>query len=126
DEKTPPGNSMDDSRSSSRPPLQPPSLGRTDLDRRWRGKPFDDRSLDLGPNTPLDLAHERLFFRANERDGNAGLLGPRRSAHPMNVIVRRHGWLVVDDVTDVFDVEAARRDVGRDECAIFSALEVGE
>ena len=40
----------------------------------------------------------------------------------MDVIFRMLGHIIIDDMTDASDVEAARRDVGRDHYFIFAAL----
>ena len=63
----------------------------------------------------LDVAQQPVLARLDERDRHALAAGPTGPPDPMDVGVgvRRH--VEVDDVRDVLDVEAAGRDVGRDE-----------
>ena len=50
--------------------------------------------------------------RLDERDGGAGLAGASRSPRPMDVLLAGFGEVVVDDVREVGNVDAAGRDVG--------------
>src|SRR5437016_675974 len=111
---------------SLRPALQSPPFRRANLDNRRGCETFDDSTLDLHSYAALDLAHERLFLRADKRDRDARLLRARGAAYTVDVIVRGHGWLVVDDMADVFDVQTARGNVGRDERVELTALEIGK
>src|SRR5688572_29454765 len=55
-----------------------------------------------------------------------GELGASRAAYPVDVVFGRGGNVEVDDVSQRLDVDATRRDVGRDEHAILTALEPGQ
>ena len=74
----------------------------------------------------LDLAEERPLVDADERDRVAGRSGPARPADPVDVVLGDHRQLVVDDVRQLLDVEAARGDLGRDEDRGAAGLEVVE
>ena len=64
---------------------------------------------------PLDVAQELVLVDADERDGLARGARATGAPDPMDVIVRHVGQVVVDDVRQLVDVDAARRDVGGDE-----------
>ena len=51
----------------------------------------------------------------DQRDRDAGAPGPTGAADPVHVGLLVLGALVVDDVGDVVDVDAAGRDIGRDQ-----------
>ncbi len=81
---------------------------------------------DLHPDQLLDRGEGLDVVLAGEGDRPAGLAGARRPADPVDVVLRVHRQVDVDDVRDAVDVEAARRHVGRDEDRELSRLEVGE
>src|SRR5258708_4491543 len=60
------------------------------------------------------------------RAGRRGLLGPRRAAHTVHVVVWLTGHVEIDHVAERRHVDAARSDVGRHEHLIPAALESGE
>ncbi len=74
----------------------------------------------------LDLAEERPLVDADEGDGVAGRSGPPRPADPVDVVLGDHRQLVVDDVRQLFDVEAARGNLGCNEDRCTAGLEVVE
>src|SRR5450759_867865 len=74
----------------------------------------------------LDLAEIRLFLRCDEREGVARQLGARRAAHAMDVVLGDVRDVEVHDVREGLDVDAACRDVRRDEDLEPSVLERGE
>ena len=76
------------------------------------------KALDLGKQWPL--------VNADERDGVAFLAGTTGAADPVDVVGRDHGQLIVDDVRQRVDVEAPRRDLGRDQNRNLVLLEVGQ
>src|SRR5438067_481833 len=78
-----------------------------------RRAPFGLRKLDL--NQLLDVAQEGGLFVVAERDRDARRAGPRRAADAVHVALRNVRQVVVDDVADAVDVDAARRDVGCDQ-----------
>src|SRR5262245_47309413 len=62
--------------------------------------------------------HRRMqtpFHRSHERQRAARLAGAARATRAVHVVLELERELVVDDEFDVVDVDAARRDVGRDE-----------
>ena len=71
------------------------------------------RNLEL--DEPLDLLQQAAFLGVAEGDRVARLARARRAADPVHVGLRFHRQVVVHDVRDVVDVEAARGDVGGDE-----------
>ena len=98
------------------------ALGRArrvvELGNRHAGKALSDRALDL--------AEIAFLVRRDEREGVARHLGAGRAADPVDVVLGHVGDVEVDDVRKGLDVDAARRDVGRDEHPIPAALEAGE
>src|SRR5262249_51017960 len=74
----------------------------------------------------LDGAQVGDFLAVDERDRDAGGPGARGAADPMHVGLGLVWHVVVDDVTDALDVDAARRDVGRDEGADLAGAELAE
>ncbi len=84
-------------------------------------------SVGIGaPEDVLDLPQELHLVDADQRDGLAGDAGATGPADPVDVVLGDHRQLVVDDVRQRIDVEAARRDLGRDEDGRATRLEVGE
>ena len=74
----------------------------------------------------LDLGQTFVLFRAHQRDRRAGGAGAAGAADAVHVVVGRVRQVEVDDVRQLLDVEAARRDVGRDQHADLARLEVVE
>ncbi len=94
--------------------------------RRRGGARFetgDDDLLDLELGQLLDLGEARLFLGRDQRGGFALLAGAAGAADAMHVVLGDARQLVVDDVGQVVDVEAARRDVGGDQHAHRAGLE---
>ncbi len=56
-----------------------------------------------------------MLLRCAERHGGAGRSRPACSADAMYIRFWFRGEVIVDDVRDAFDIQAASRDVGRDE-----------
>ena len=71
--------------------------------------------LELGVRRRLDVAQQPVLARLDQRDRHALAAGAPGPADAMDVGVGVRRDVVVDDVRDVLDVEAARRDVGRDQ-----------
>src|SRR5687768_2898044 len=63
----------------------------------------------------LDLDEQLDLVGGDERDRFARESRPAGAADAVHVVFGRVRQLVVDDVRKLLDVEAARRDVGRDE-----------
>ena len=74
----------------------------------------------------LDRAEIRLLVGGDERERVARLLGARRASDAVDVVVGDVRDVEVDDVRQVLDVDAARRDVRRDEDLGRPVLEPGE
>ena len=71
--------------------------------------------LERLPDRPLDVPQQPVLARLDQGDGHALAPGAPGPPDPVDVGVRRGGHVVVDDVRDVLDVEAAGRHVGRHE-----------
>jgi hypothetical protein len=71
--------------------------------------------LELRLDEALDLADPADLAEGDEGDGDARLAGPAGPADPVDVGLRALGDVVVEDVGDVRDVEAAGGDVGGDQ-----------
>ena len=80
-------------------------------------------ALDRPPHHLLQRLHVRLIVRSHETDRVADGLRASRAADAVHVILGVHREVEVDDVRDPLDVDAARRDVGRDEDANRTSLE---
>ena len=78
-------------------------------------EPGDDGSRQRPLDELLDVAQELVLVDADERDRLARGAGAARAPDPVDVIVRHVGQVVVDDVRQLVDVDAARRDVGGDQ-----------
>ena len=74
----------------------------------------------------LDIAQEHAFLLVAERDGDAVGAGPRGAADAVDIAFGHVRQVVVDDVADAVDVDAAGGNVGRDQDAQLAAFEVGE
>ena len=74
----------------------------------------------------LDVAQERHFLVVAERDRDALRAGARGAADAVHVALRNVRQVVVDDVADAVDVDAARRDVGRDQRLELAGAERAE
>ena len=71
----------------------------------------------------LDVAQERPLLAVAERDRDAVGAGARGAADAMHVALRDVRQVVVDDVADAFDVDAAGGDVGGDQGAHLAVAE---
>ena len=93
---------------------------------RSGSKPGDHLGRDRAAQEGLDVAQERRLVHAHERDR---LAVGARAAGPtdaVDVVLGDHRQLVVDDVGQLLDVEAAGGDVGRHEDGDAALLEVGQ
>ena len=66
-----------------------------------------------------------MLLRCAERHGDAGRTCPACAADAMDISFRFRGKVKVDDVRDVFDIQATSRDVGRDEYGRLRRAELG-
>ena len=85
------------------------------------GRPLD---RDLAADQLLDRVEREDVVVARERDGGSFRAGAARPADPVHVVLGILGQVVVDDVGDALDVEAARSDVRGDEDGEPPVLEV--
>ncbi len=75
------------------------------------------------PHRPLDGEPVRLLLGSHEREGVADLAGPGGAPDAVDVVLGDVGHVEVDDVGERLDVDAARRDVGRDQHPQAAVLE---
>ena len=71
-----------------------------------------DRRAELEPEGPLEDAHLGVLVVLGQRDRPAVAPGASRATAAMQVVLAIAGRLVVDDRSDVVDVDAAGRHVG--------------
>ena len=64
--------------------------------------------------------------RVAEGDRDAVGAGARGAADAVDIALRHVGQLEIDDMGDAVDVDAARRDVGRDQHADAAGAEIAE
>jgi len=71
----------------------------------------------------FNIAQERGLRRIAQRDRDAVSAGARGAADAV-VAFQHVGQLKIDDMRDVVDVDASRRDVGRDQNANAAVAEI--
>ena len=81
---------------------------------------------DLAADQFLDRAEKRHFVGTAEGNCRARTAGTRRPADTMHIALRIVGHVVVEDVGDARDVDAARGDVGRNQVAQPAGTEGGK
>ncbi len=86
----------------------------------------DDLAWNRTLDQPLDVAKECVLVDANERDRLAARARTAGAADAVDVVLGNVRHVVVDDVRQRLDIDAARRDVGRDQHGDVAVLEVGE
>src|SRR5690606_27730681 len=74
----------------------------------------------------LDLAHLMTIRVRGERNGNPGLAGTTGTADAVHVILGKFRQVVVDDVGDAVDVDAARSHVGRHQYLDVAVTQLGQ
>ena len=72
------------------------------------------------------MSRRKMLVDAYQRDRLAGRTGAAGAADAVDVVLGDVRQLEVDDVRQLVDVDAARRDVGRDEHLQVAALEFGQ
>src|SRR6185369_7892693 len=92
-------------------------LGREALDHLRRNLAFGEA---------FDFLPEPFLVQAHQADGGAVVAGPAGAADPVHIVFRHVRDFVIHHVRQVVDVDAARGDVGGDQCADVSALETGQ
>ena len=97
-------------------PGSPPVTGRTARSRGLLGSEHRrlPQPLDLLSDEALDRLQPARVLGGDERDRHSLATRARGAPDPVNVVSRRVRQVVVDDVRDVVDVDAACGDVGRD------------
>src|SRR5579863_2773073 len=83
-------------------------------------------SFDLDAELAFELKEVGALFPQEKRGGNAVFTGAAGAADAVDEVFGDIGKVVVDDVGDVLDVDAASGDVGGNEHAILPALETSE
>ena len=78
---------------------------------------------DLRAGQLLDIVDRLGVGAGHQGDRDAGLAGAAGAADAVDIIVRMPGHVVVEDVADALDVEAAGGDVGGDEDVDLVILE---
>src|SRR5690606_37104351 len=97
-------------------PLRPASAGGPHLRSCFKGRVAPAvLGFDLLPRQPLDVAQIGALLTVAERDRDAFCTRTRGAPDPVNVAFRNVRQLVVHDVRHLVDIDAARRDVCRDE-----------
>src|SRR5215212_10385942 len=97
--------------------------------RRRRRHVLVGRCLDDGDalvGQPLDALELAALAAVAERQGDARGAGTRGAADAMDVALGVGRQLVVDDVRDARDVDAARGEIGGDQHAGLAAAEIVE
>src|SRR5262249_18655655 len=84
----------------------------------------DDRDALL--DQPLDVAQIGALLAGAEGDGNAARPGTRGAADAVDIALGLVRQLEIDDMAHAVDIDAARRDIGRDEDARLSGTEIVE
>jgi len=104
-----------------------------DAIRSGRGAIFFESGLAVGGNSfnldaelALELKEIGALFPQEKSGSDAAFTGAACAADAMDEVFRHVGKIIVDDVGDVLNVDAASGDVGGHEHAILPALEPGE
>ena len=74
----------------------------------------------------FDRLHEAFFIHADEADGLAFCTRAARAANAVHVVFWHVGNFVIHHMGQVVDVDAARGNIGRHQCAQGAAFEVGQ
>ena len=93
----------------------------------WLGaEAFDVFDGELLLGEAFDVHHEAFLVQADQADGLAVGAGAPGAADAVHVVFADVGNFVVHHVRQVFDVDAAGRDVGGHQSADVAALEAGQ
>mmetsp|Transcript_6388 Transcript_6388/g.21367 ORF Transcript_6388/g.21367 Transcript_6388/m.21367 type:complete len:495 (+) Transcript_6388:394-1878(+) len=87
------------------------------------GRLLERELVELAPHLRLDRLDPRHVVLAHERGGAPDPPRACRAPDPVDVVFRRRGYVVVDDLVDSGDVEPARGDVGGEENGDGARLE---
>ena len=75
------------------------------------------------PEQLFDRAPLKMIFGSDETGRLTGRIHTGRTADPMDVVLGTVGQIEIHHMSDVGDVDAARRNIGRDENAKRPSLE---
>ena len=90
------------------------------------GLPIRGNSFDLDAELPLKLKEVRALFPQEKRGSDTAFAGAAGATDAMDEVFGDVGKVVIDDMRDVLDVDAASGYVCGHEDAILSALESSE
>ena len=90
----------------------------------FAGQIVEVRALDFTVDQLFDFGQVRAFFACDQCERLAGFLHAPRAADAMDIIFDLIWDVVVENVRDVIDVDAAAGDVGGDQQAHLSGTEV--
>ena len=99
-------------------PIVPVGAGRPGAPVTGRAgfrSPIDARNWLLGE--ALDIAQQAALLAAAQRNRDAFRAGARRAANAVDVALRGEREVVINDVSNGIDVDAARGNVGRNQSA---------
>ena len=82
-------------------------------------------SFDLDAELALELEQFRALFSEKERGGHATFTSAAGAANAMDEVFGNVGKIIVDDVRDILNVDAASCYIGGNEDTILPALETG-
>jgi hypothetical protein len=89
----------------------------------FRSKAFQNLDWNFLFGEALDFHHETFFIQAHQADGFSAGTGTTGPANAVHIIFRYIGNLVIDNVWQVFNVNAAGCNVGGDQDANVAAFE---
>src|SRR5260370_255664 len=92
----------------------------------FRAEAFEHLHRDFLLGEALDVHHEAFLVHADQADGVAFATGTARAADAVHVVLGHVGDLVVHDVRQLIDIDAACSDVGGDQGAQLAGLEAGQ
>ncbi len=86
----------------------------------------DDRAFEALARQAFDGLEQPVLVDADQRAGRARRARARRAADPVHVVLGHHRQFEIHDLRQFVDVDAARRDVGRDQRLQRAVLELGQ
>src|SRR5262245_44968282 len=89
-----------------------------------RGETLFGNNFDPSVQKTFDIAEQRLFFSRHQRYSLTGVSRSSGAPDAMDVVLGDHRKIKVDDHRQVIDIEAARRDVSRNQNAGPPKLEI--
>ena len=89
----------------------------------FRAKAFEHLHRDFLLGEALDFHHEAFFVHADQADGFATVTSTARTANAVHVVFRDVGDLVIDNVRQLIDIDAACGNVSGNQGTDVPALE---